>query len=269
MGVVNMSPDSFSATREMLGVEDALAEAEHLVSEGADVLDIGGESTRPGAEGVSLEVELSRVIPVVRSFAQRFPTMPLSVDTSKPEVARQALAEGAHLVNDITGLREPEMRLVIAKAGAAACLMHMRGEPRTMQDNPEYDDVVQEVSASLENSLAAARASGIHHVLVDPGIGFGKTVEHNLALIAGLENVRALGAPVLLGTSRKRFLGALTGIATPSQRNVASAVSVAIPAAAGNVDMVRVHDVKETREALAVADAFRRRLPQRKGVLHG
>ena len=232
-----------------------MAEARGLVAEGAALVDVGGESTRPGSEGVTLEEELARVEPVIARLAD----VPVSVDTSKAEVARRALALGACMVNDVTALRaDPELAGVVADGGGYLCLMHMLGEPRTMQDDPRYDDVVSEVKAFLDERLSAAVAAGIpeEHVCLDPGIGFGKTVEHNLELLARLDELTALGRPVLVGASRKRFLGRLLGDPAALTGPVAAGVAAAVLAYERGASLFRVHDVREHVEALAAARAI-------------
>ncbi|MBE2251680.1 MAG: dihydropteroate synthase [Myxococcus sp.] len=258
LGVVNVTPDSFSDGGRFATTELAVAHGLRLIDDGADWLDVGGESTRPNAAPVSLDEECARVLPVLEALRARAPSVPLSIDTSKAEVARRALQSGASLVNDVSAFADPAMAAVVAEARAAACLMHMQGTPRTMQVQPRYADVVQEVGDALEAAIARAVAGGVDRsrLLIDPGIGFGKALEHNLALLRHLEALRGLGVPVLLGTSRKSFLGALTGAREPEQRVLASAASVAIAAARGQADVFRVHDVKETRDALAVAAAI-------------
>lgn len=257
MGIVNVTPDSFSD-----GGRDVQASIEHaltLVDEGADLLDVGGESTRPGAAPVSEEEELRRVIPVIEALRARVPSVPISVDTRKAGVARQAVAAGAAVINDVSGLRDEAMLDAVAETGAHACVMHMQGTPETMQHDPRYDDVGAEVLDALEAALARAEARGVprSRLWVDPGIGFGKTVAHNLLLLQRAGDLRLLGAPVLIGVSRKRFLGELTGVHAPADRIVASAATAAMLAAAGAVDLLRVHDVRATKDALAVADALR------------
>ncbi|MFZ5439246.1 MAG: dihydropteroate synthase [Myxococcota bacterium] len=257
MGIVNVTPDSFSD-----GGRDVQASIDHaltLVDEGADLLDVGGESTRPGAAAVSEAEELRRVIPVLEALRARVPSVPLSVDTRKPGVARRAVAAGAVLINDVSGLREEAMLEVLAETGAHAGVMHMQGTPETMQHDPRYDDVGAEVLDALEAALARAEARGVprSRLWVDPGIGFGKTVAHNLLLLQRAGDLRLLGAPVLIGVSRKRFLGELTGVRAPADRLVASAATAAMLASAGAVDVLRVHDVRATKDALAVADALR------------
>jgi dihydropteroate synthase len=260
MGIVNVTPDSFSDGGKHSTVDAAVAHALELVKQGADWLDVGGESTRPGAREVNVELEIDRVVPVIARLRVEVPHVPLSVDTSKPQVAERAIEAGACLVNDITALAAPGMVELVARTGVAACLMHMSGTPRTMQQAPRYDDVVHDVAVSLEASVRRAVEAGVprRRLLIDPGIGFGKSLEHNLALLKQLEAFRALEIPVLLGTSRKSFLGALTGEAVAERRVIASAVSVALPALLGAVDVVRVHDVRETVVALTVAQALRR-----------
>ncbi len=255
MGVLNVTPDSFSDGGEWFDFEAAVDHGRALIAEGADLLDIGGESTRPGADPVSLEDELARVVPVVEALAGA--GAQLSVDTAKAEVARAALDAGAGLVNDVTALRgDPAMAALVAGRGCDCCLMHMLGEPRTMQDDPRYDDVVAEVAAFLAERAEAAIAAGIarERILVDPGIGFGKTLEHNLALLGGLDAIAALGFPVVLGTSRKSFLGRITGRADPHERAVATAATSVLGLERG-ASVFRVHDVAATRDALLVAAA--------------
>jgi len=260
VGVVNVTPDSFSDGGLHATPDAAVARGLELAQAGADVLDIGGESTRPGASAISSDEELARVLPVIERLRARV-DVPLSIDTSKSAVARAALAAGATLVNDVTAFgQDPELAPVTAAAGAAACLMHMRGTPRTMQADPRYDDVVAEVLEHLGHAIGLAAAAGIPRarVLVDPGIGFGKTAAHNLFLLRHLRELRLLGCPVLVGTSRKSFVGALTGQKAPERRLFGTLGSVAAVAASGGADLVRVHDVGEARDALAVVDAISR-----------
>ena len=255
MGVLNVTPDSFSDGGEFLAPDAALAHARAMVVEGADLLDVGGESTRPGAEPVGAEEELRRVMPVVAALAAEG-AVPVSIDTSKAVVARAATGAGASFVNDVTALRgDPEMAAVVAATGADVCLLHMQGEPRTMQEDPHYDDVVAEVKAFLEERLAFAVREGIpeERVWLDPGIGFGKTLDHNLELLRRLDEIVALGRPVVIGASRKRFLGALTG--RPEVDRAAGTVAVNVLAFERGAHMFRVHDVAPTRDALAVASA--------------
>jgi dihydropteroate synthase len=254
MGVVNVTPDSFSDGGEFLESAAAIAHAKRLAAEGADLIDIGGESTRPGAEPVTEAVELERVIPVIEALGRA--ALPVSIDTSKASVARAALAAGASFVNDVTALRgDPEMAGVVADNEADVCLVHMKGEPRSMQDDPRYADVVSEVRAFLEDRLHAAVREGIPEarVWLDPGIGFGKTVDHNLELIRRLDEIVAVGRPVVFGASRKRFLGRLTG--RDERERLAGTLAVNVLAFQRGATMFRVHDVAATRDALRVASA--------------
>ena len=252
LGVVNVTPDSFSDGGRFLRPDAAVAEARGLLAEGAAIVDVGGESTRHGSEGISLEEELARVEPVIERLADA----PLSIDTSKADVARRALELGVCMVNDVTALRsEPELAGVVADGDAYLCLMHMLGEPRTMQEDPRYDDVVSEVKAFLEERLAFAVDAGIpeEHVCLDPGIGFGKTVEHNVELLGRLDELAALGRPVLVGASRKRFLGRLLGDPDALTGPVSASVAVAVLAYERGASLFRAHDVREHVEGLKVA----------------
>ena len=252
MGVVNVTPDSFSDGGLFFDADAALAQGLALVREGAGIIDVGGESTRPGSEPVASDEELRRVLPLVEALAERVGA-PVSVDTAKAEVARRTLAAGAGMINDVTALRgDPDMVEVVAQAGCPVCLMHMKGEPRTMQDDPRYDNVVDEVLRFLEERMAFALARGLaeDQLLVDPGIGFGKTVEHNLALLRQLHRFAELGRPVVLGASRKRFLGAILGVG-PAERGIGTVATTVIGALAG-VHVFRVHEVKPNFEALRV-----------------
>ncbi|MDC0708071.1 dihydropteroate synthase [Stigmatella sp. ncwal1] len=259
MGVVNVTPDSFSDGGRHASAEAAIAHGLKLAEAGADVLDVGGESTRPGSRPVSAEEELERVLPVLSGLRART-SVPLSVDTTKAAVAREALKAGAALINDISGFHfDPELPRVVAEAGAACCLMHLKGTPETMQAAPHYEDLLGEVLAFLEEGVNRAVEAGVarERILVDPGIGFGKTLGHNLFLLRRLADLRVLGLPVLVGTSRKGFLGALTGGKPPLERLAATLGSIAGMAAWGGADFVRVHDVAEAKDALAVVDAVR------------
>jgi dihydropteroate synthase len=252
MGVVNVTPDSFSDGGVHLDPDVAVEAARRMVEEGAAVVDVGGESTRPGSEGVSVEEELRRVVPVLDRLGQE---VPLSIDTSKAAVARAALELGAVLVNDVTALRgDPELAGVVAGGGAYLCLMHMQGEPRTMQQEPRYDDVAAEVASFLEARLAFAVAQGIpeERICLDPGIGFGKTVEQNLELVRRLDVLAALGRPVLVGFSRKSSLRRLTG----SDDLLGASVAAAVAAFERGATILRVHDVKPHVDALTVAGAI-------------
>jgi dihydropteroate synthase len=254
MGVVNVTPDSFSDGGVNFRPEDATTTARRLLAEGAAIVDVGGESTRPGSDGVSPEEELRRVVPVLEGLAG----LPISIDTAKAEVARRAIELGAELVNDVTALRgDPDLAGVVADAGAYLCLMHMRGEPRTMQRDPRYEDVAGEVAAFLEERLEAAVAAGIpeERICLDPGIGFGKTVEHNLELVRRLDVLLALGRPVLVGFSRKSSLGRLLGDPGATSGPLAASIAAAIAAYEHGATILRVHDVREHVEALTVARA--------------
>ena len=255
MGILNVTPDSFSDGGRHFTLQAALKQAGAMQAAGAQVLDIGGESTRPGAEAVSAAEELDRVLPVLRAL-QGWPVV-LSIDTLKPEVAQAALQAGAHLVNDVSGLRERQMVRVCAEHGAAVCIMHMQGEPRSMQQRPEYGDVVAEVSGYLHAQAELARAAGIPGVLLDPGLGFGKTLEHNLALLRGLEELTAGPDPVLVGASRKKFIGTLGGGgADRADERDAGSVAAHLYAARRGAAMVRVHDVAGHVQALRVQAAL-------------
>jgi dihydropteroate synthase len=256
MGVLNVTPDSFSDGGRYLEQTSALARAHSLIAAGAAIVDVGGESTRPGSSGVSLEEELRRVEPVLDGLAAD--AVPFSIDTSKAAVAKRALEAGALLVNDVTALRgDLELAGVVADGNACLCLMHMRGEPRTMQDDPRYDDVVADVAAFLEERLAAAVSGGVREerICLDPGIGFGKTVAHNLELISRLDEIVALGRPVLVGASRKRFLGRILGDAEALTGPVSAGVALAVLAYERGASIFRVHDVREHVEALSAARA--------------
>jgi dihydropteroate synthase len=257
MGVVNVTPDSFSDGGLFLKTADAVAHARRLAGEGAAVVDVGGESTRPGALGVEQEEELARVEPVLAELAG----IPVSIDTSKAAVARRAIELGAELVNDVTALLgDPQMADVVADAEAYVCVMHMQGDPRTMQVAPRYDDVVSDVVAFLEERVAFAVSRGIaeERICVDPGIGFGKTPDQNLELVRRLGEIAALGRPVLVGLSRKSTLGKVVGDPGATTGSTAASVAAAVVAFERGAWMVRAHDVRETVEALAVANAVER-----------
>ena len=252
MGVINVTPDSFSDGGVHFDADMAANAARRMRDEGAAIVDVGGESTRPGSDGVTLDEELRRVLPVLERLHGE---VPVSIDTAKAEVARRALELGAELVNDVTALRgDRDLAGVVADGGAYVCLMHMQGEPRTMQRDPQYDDVVSDVASFLEERLRAAVDAGIpeERICLDPGIGFGKSVAHNLELIRRLDTLAALGRPVLIGISRKSTLRALTG----SEDLVAASVGAAVSAFERGATILRVHDVKPHVDALAVAGAF-------------
>jgi dihydropteroate synthase len=254
MGVVNVTPDSFSDGGLFLDPDAAVAHGRALAGEGAAILDVGGESTRPGAEPVAERDELERVVPVIERLAGS--DVRLSIDTTKLAVARAALDAGATVVNDVSAFRfEPELAGLVAQSRADCCLMHMLGEPRTMQDDPRYDDVVDDVKAFLEERLAFATGEGVpeERVWLDPGIGFGKTVEHNLELLRRLEEIVAIGRPVVVGTSRKGFLGKLTG--RPEGERLPGTIATNVVAFEHGASVFRVHDVAQVRDALLVAAA--------------
>jgi dihydropteroate synthase len=256
MGIVNVTPDSFSDGGKYFTPARAVARGEAM-AEDADMIDVGGESTRPGAEPVSAEEEIARVIPVIRGLRRKI-SIPISIDTTKSKVARAALDEGADVVNDISALGfDPDMGALVAAEKVPVVLMHMQGTPRTMQQNPAYEDVVQEVKSYLQQRIEFAMAAGVgaDRIVVDPGIGFGKNLGHNLALMRGLSALTALGRPVLVGTSRKTFLGKLLG-AGPEER-LEGSLAAAVATALAGANMIRVHDVKEAARAVRIADALR------------
>ena len=256
MGVLNVTPDSFSDGGRWVDAEGAIAAGLAMAAEGADLLDVGGESSRPGAAPVSPAEELRRVLPVIAALAAQSPCL-ISVDTSKPEVAREALRHGASVVNDITGLRQAPMRRVLLESGAGAIAMHMQGSPATMQAAPAYGDVVAEVGAFLKESLRLCVAEGIapEQILFDPGIGFGKTVGHNLLLLSHLDSLRAAGRPVALGVSRKSFLGTLTGSPALEDRAWPTVALTSFARSRGAV-LIRVHEVRANAEALRMTEAI-------------
>ncbi|MDI6605642.1 MAG: dihydropteroate synthase [Candidatus Omnitrophota bacterium] len=258
MGILNLTPDSFSGDGlYALSVNEIIDVAQKLAQDGADIIDIGGESSRPGAKAVSLKEELNRVIPVIKALAKKI-KVPLSVDTSKPEVARDALDNGAQIVNDITGLRNARMSRVVSKYDAAVVMMHMRGNPRTMQSNPVYGSLIDEILEYLKAALKRAAQGGIkkEKIIIDPGLGFGKTAEHNLEIIRNLRDFKVLGRPILAGPSRKSFIGKILN-AHPGDR-VFGTVSASVLAANNGAKIVRVHDVKEVKQALKVSETINR-----------
>ena len=254
MGVVNATPDSFSDGGRFIDPKAAVDHANALIAEGADILDIGAESSRPGARGVPAEEELSRLIPVLEGLSDC--AVPISVDTTKPDVMRAAIAAGASMINDIGALRASGALEAVAASGAGVCLMHMQGEPRTMQHEPRYQDVVAEVGAFLAGRVAEAEAAGIarERIAVDPGFGFGKTVAHNFELLRDLDRIAALGLPVLAGWSRKSTLGAITG--RGAEDRLAASLAAALLAVQHGAKILRVHDVAATRDALQVLAAL-------------
>ena len=254
MGVVNVTPDSFSDGGVNYRADDAIASARRMLAEGAAIVDVGGESTRPGSGGVPLDEELRRVVPVLDGLAGA----PVSIDTAKAEVARRALALGAEMVNDVTALRgDPELAGVVADSEAYFCLMHMQGEPRTMQANPAYDDVSSEVAAFLEERLRVAVDAGVaeERICLDPGIGFGKTVAHNFELVRRLDVLAALGRPIVVGFSRKSSLGRILGDPEATTGPLSASVAAAVAAYERGATILRAHDVRAHVEALTVARA--------------
>jgi dihydropteroate synthase len=256
MGILNLTPDSFSDGGQLVETEDALAHARRMVADGADLLDVGGESTRPGAAAVPAEQEIARVVPVIRALKDKL-TLPISVDTRKAAVAVAALEAGADLVNDVSALADPDMAAVIAAAGAGVVLMHMRGTPATMQQHAVYQDLLGEVSEELAMALERARSAGIPDdaVVLDPGVGFAKTAAQNLELIRRLPELSELGRPLLLGVSRKAFIGAILGGVPAAERDAGTAAACVVGLTRG-ARIFRVHDVRTTRHALDVAAAL-------------
>ncbi|CCF11241.1 MULTISPECIES: dihydropteroate synthase [Pantoea] len=257
MGILNVTPDSFSDGGKHNALVDALTHTNEMVNAGATIIDVGGESTRPGADEVSVEEELERVIPVVAAIAQRFEVW-ISVDTSKAEVIREAASVGAHIINDVRSLSEPGALAAAAATGLPVCLMHMKGDPRTMQQAPAYQDIVSEVDAYFVEQLARCEAAGIkkENLLLDPGFGFGKNLSHNYELLARLSEFHHFGLPLLVGMSRKSMIGQLLNVG-PGQRLTGS-LACAVIAAMQGAHIIRVHDVKETVEAMRVVEATQR-----------
>jgi len=256
MGIVNVTPDSFSDGGRHLLRDAAIARAHQLIAEGADILDLGGESTRPGAQAVSEQEELDRVLPVIEGL--RGVDVPLSIDTCKPQVMRAAMAAGANIVNDINALQQPGALEAVAASDAAVCLMHKQGKPQTMQVAPQYQDVMSEVINFLRTRLATAEAAGIakNRIMVDPGFGFGKSLEHNLALLRNLHDFTELKVPILAGLSRKSMLGALTG--QDVDQRLAASLAAALLAVQHGASIVRVHDVQATVDALKIWNAVQK-----------
>jgi dihydropteroate synthase len=260
MGILNVTPDSFSDGGKYTGINQALKQVERMLAEGVDIIDIGGESTRPGSDSVSVAEQQQRVIPVITAIRQQLKsTVLISIDTTSSEVAKAALAAGANIINDVSaGQNDAAILALAAKTDVPIILMHSQGEPKTMQDSPYYDDVVREVIDALKNRIDAALRAGIKkaNIAIDPGIGFAKRKQDNLDLLAHLDTLVALGFPVLLGTSRKRFMGTICAVTEPSELVTATAVTTALGVMAG-VQLFRVHDVKENRQAADVAWAIK------------
>jgi dihydropteroate synthase len=258
MGILNVTPDSFSGDGIYQDIRKAVEAAEKLVQDGADIIDIGGESTRPGSKPVTIEEEIKRTIPVIKELSKKI-SVPLSIDTAKPEVAWLALENGASIVNDITGFGSGSKMIdAVKEFGAKVVVMHIKGTPRIMQDNPEYEDLIGEIKDSLREIIVKAVAGGIkkENIIIDPGIGFGKTIEHNLQILNRLSEFKEFGLPILIGPSRKSFIGKLTG-SEPDERIPGTIASIAI-AIKNGADIVRVHDVKEAKQAVVISDAIAR-----------
>ena len=256
MGILNVTPDSFSDGGRFFDQTDAVLHGFQMVKDGADMIDVGGESTRPGAEYVPADEEIRRVVPVIRKIRQKT-SVPVSIDTYKSEVAKAALEAGATIVNDISGLHfDEKMAEVIAEHSASVVIMHIKGTPKDMQTNPEYDDVVREVYDYLSKSVESASNSGIKQIMIDPGIGFGKTANHNLELLNRLEELRGIGVPILIGVSRKSFIGTI--LDTPVDARLEGTAAAVTASILHGADIVRVHDVREMRRVARVADAIRR-----------
>ncbi|MBI5815396.1 MAG: dihydropteroate synthase [Nitrospinae bacterium] len=256
MGILNVTPDSFSDGGMFISVEEAVARAGALVAEGADILDVGGESSRPGSDPVPAQVEAERVVPVIRMIVKRHPKIPVSIDTRKPEVAGQALAAGAAMINDISGMRDGRMIQIAAKSQAPVVVTHMKGEPKTMQKRPVYRDVAGEILRYFRERTSVLKKSGIHKIILDPGIGFGKTVSHNFAILNGLEKFAALGYPLMVGASRKSFIGAALG--EPVDRREAATAAITAVCVMKGASIVRVHNVMDNRHAAIVAERIRK-----------
>jgi dihydropteroate synthase len=254
MGILNVTPDSFSDGGLFVSVEKAVDQARKMVQEGAAIVDVGGESTRPGAEAVSVDEELDRVIPVIESLHNALDVI-VSVDTSKAEVMREAVRAGAGMINDVRALREPGALEAASEAGVPVCLMHMQGEPRTMQEAPQYDDVVDAVKSFLQARMECCQQAGIAagRIIIDPGFGFGKSVEHNLSLVKRLPEFAALGAPILMGVSRKSSIGAI--LDRPVEQRLAGSVAMASLCCQGGANIIRAHDVAATMDAVKICHA--------------
>jgi len=260
IGIVNVTDDSFSGDGLSGDLDAAVAQGDTMFGSGADIVDVGGESTRPGAETVPARMEIERTVPVVEKLAGAHPGR-VSIDTYKPMVAKSAFSAGATIVNDVSGLRDPKMIEVVAEFGASVIIMHMKGEPKTMQNDPKYDDVVVEVTEFLKDRIDAAESNGIERdrIMVDPGIGFGKTLDHNIEILARLGEFKGLGKPIVIGASRKSFIGKITGL--PPDKRLEGSLAAAIIASSKGADFIRTHDVEETSRALKVADSIHRRIP--------
>ena len=254
MGVLNVTPDSFSDGGLFFDVEAAVTHAKQMVHDGADIIDVGGESTRPGSAPLSAKEEVQRILPVVTRLTHEI-SVPISIDTYKPLVAKACLKAGVHLVNDITGLANPDMTSIVAKNDVPVIIMHMQGTPTNMQEHPTYNDVIKEINTFFHERITNARNAGIKKVIIDPGIGFGKTLEHNLFILKHLDSFTTHGCPLLVGPSRKSFIGRITGL--PAQERLEGTIAAVAIAVMNGAHIVRVHDVKECKRAIQVTDAIR------------
>ena len=254
VGILNVTPDSFSDGGKFLSTDLAVVHAKRMVEDGADVIDVGGESTRPGSTGTSLEEELARVLPVMERLVKEI-SAPLSIDTRKFEVAEACLKIGAHMVNDVSGLRDERMMEVVARYKAPVVIMHMQGTPETMQQNPTYGNAVEDIKTFLAAQAKKAKEAGIEEVIIDPGIGFGKTIEHNLSIIKHLKEFKELGYPVFIGPSRKSFLGNMLNISL--EERLSPTIAALTACVLNGADFLRVHDVKECKRAILVAQAIK------------
>ena len=256
MGVLNVTPDSFSDGGAYFNnVEIAVAQAKKMVADGADIVDVGGESTKPGSEPVSEKEEIDRVLPVIERLTKEI-AVPISIDTYKPRVAEEALRRGATILNDVTGLTNPKMMRIAAKFHCPVIVMHMQGDPKIMQANPRYNDVVNDIKTFFKKQIVAARRAGVPELILDPGIGFGKTLEHNLTILKRLNEFTELGHPILVGPSRKSFIGQLTG-GLPATERLEGTIAAIVAARLNGASIVRVHDVLPCRRALQIVDAIK------------
>ncbi len=254
MGILNVTPDSFSDGGLFNNLDAAVAQAKKMISDGADLIDVGGESSRPGSEPLTEKEELARILPVVTRLVDEI-SVPISIDTYKPVVADVCLKAGAHLINDITGLTDPTMRKIAAENNVPVVIMHMQGTPKVMQQNPAYQDVLRDIKSFFQKQIVAAQKAGVQQIIIDPGIGFGKTVEHNLQILKHLESFKTLGCPILVGPSRKSFIGTITGL--PVNERLEGTIAAVTVAVMNGAHIVRVHDVKECRRAIQIVDAIR------------
>lgn len=254
MGVLNVTPDSFSDGGLFFDVDTAVAHAKQMVHDGADIIDVGGESTRPGSATLSSKEELKRVLPVITRLLREV-SVPISIDTYKPEVAKACLKIGIHLINDITGMTNPDMITLAAEHDVPVIIMHMKGTPKNMQENPTYHDVIEEINTFFHERITIVRNAGIKNVIIDPGIGFGKTLEHNLLVLKHLDTFTNHGCPLLVGPSRKSFIGMITGL--PAQERLEGTIAAIVVAVLKGAHMIRIHDVRQCKRAIQVVDAIR------------